>query len=69
MANRSVGKKVIAGGVEWVNVAGGTPSAMGVRESRPVTGSSPEGWFGSISATSTDDWRVRVYAICANVTP
>jgi hypothetical protein len=66
----SSGKKVIAGGVQFVSVAPGSASQMGVQESRPVTGADPEGcWSGILTATYSDDWKARVYAVCATVTP
>ena len=67
-ANCPTGKKVIAGGVAGVLIAGSFTGG-GVLESRPVTGSTPEGWFGSMLASASDDWFARVYAVCANVAP
>jgi hypothetical protein len=62
------GKTVIGGGVGGVQVGGGSFNQGGVLESFPVT-SSPQGWFGSMLAQSSDDWKARVFAICANVSP
>src|SRR5262245_26136431 len=63
------GKSVIAGGVEGVQVAGGTFTAGGVIDSYPVTNTSPQGWQGRMLAQSSDDWKARVYAVCATVVP
>jgi len=67
-ANCPAGKKVVSGGVAGVLVAGSFTGG-GVLESRPVTGGTPEGWFGSMLASASDDWFARVYAVCANVSP
>jgi hypothetical protein len=62
------GKSVIGGGVGGVQVGGGSFNEGGVLESFPIT-SSPQGWYGSMLAQSSDDWKARVFAICANVSP
>ena len=67
-ANCPAGKKVVSGGVAGVLIAGSFTGG-GVLESRPVTGGTPEGWFGSMLASASDDWFARVYAVCANVSP
>jgi hypothetical protein len=67
-ANCPTGKKVVAGGVAGVLIAGAFTGG-GVLESRPVTGGTPEGWFGSMLASASDDWFARVYAVCATVAP
>jgi hypothetical protein len=67
-ANCPTGKKVIAGGVAGVLIAGAFTGG-GVLESRPVTSGTPEGWFGSMLASASDDWHARVYAVCADVAP
>jgi hypothetical protein len=63
------GKSVIGGGVGGVQVGGGSFNQGGVLESFPITTSSPQGWFGSMLAQSSDDWKARVFAICANASP
>jgi hypothetical protein len=67
-ANCPAGKKVVSGGVAGVLIAGSFTGG-GVLESRPVTGSTPEGWFGSMLASASDDWFARVYAVCATASP
>lgn len=66
-ASCPAGKKVLGGGGEFVFVAA-TPTDVRTRSSAPVT-TDPQGWRHEITVEVNDDWAVRSYAICADVTP
>lgn len=62
------GKRVLGGGAELFAISFWVTKPT-IEYSRPVT-SDPQGWTASTSTgQNNDDWWVRVWAICATVSP
>jgi hypothetical protein len=67
-ASCPAGKKVLGGGVEFVQLAPGTITSAPVVEATKPVSTEPQGWTGTLRAGATEDWTARVYAICASAT-